>query len=70
MLGRVNAGMQLCFRGVVPLGSICGGVIAQKFGVRSALAISACGLFAAILLLWYSPIRLLRALPSAVAKVH
>jgi hypothetical protein len=70
MLGRVNAGMQMCFRGIVPLGAMCGGAIAQNFGVRPALRVSACGLFAAILSLWFSPVRRLRALPVVVAEAN
>ena len=69
-LGRINAGMQFALRGLLPIGSLCGGVIAQVAGVRTALVISGAGLFGALLWLWFSPVRKLRTLPLTVPEVH
>ncbi|MBZ5592147.1 MAG: MFS transporter [Acidobacteriia bacterium] len=60
VLGRVNACMQMLFKGVVPLGSVAGGLLAQRFGVRFTLTLAALGIFASSLWLIFSPVRALR----------
>lgn len=52
-LGRVNAAMQILGRGVLPIGALAGGVIAERIGLRSAMAISVAGI-------WLSNLWLLR----------
>jgi predicted MFS family arabinose efflux permease len=43
LMGRVNSAMQLVFRGVLPLGALAGGALAQLIGVRSAMFAGALG---------------------------
>jgi len=37
LTGRVSASMQLLFRGVVPLGALAAGVLAERLGLRAAM---------------------------------
>lgn len=41
LLGRVNAAMQMLSRGLLPVGSLCGGASAFVIGMRSTLALGA-----------------------------
>ncbi len=66
MLGRVNAVMQMLIRGVFPLGSFCGGVLASVIGVRPTLTLGALGFLSSSLWLVFSPIRKLREHPTAI----
>lgn len=43
LLGRVNSVMQVMTRGVLPLGSLAGGLIAESFGMRATLWVAATG---------------------------
>lgn len=58
VLGRVNAAMQLASRGVLPLGAVAGGFIADAVGLRSTTVIAAAGVFASVAWLagihWFS----------------
>ena len=60
VLGRVNAAMQMLFRGSWPVGSIAGGLIAQRYGVRFTLMLAALGILGSALWLVFSPVRGLR----------
>ena len=62
LLGRVNAAMQLASRGVLPLGTLVGGLLAQWIGIRPVLAIAAAGVVASTGFLLARPIRSLRVL--------
>ena len=66
LLGRVNSSMHLLFHGVLPLGALAGGAIAQAMGVRQALLIGAIGVLISTMWLVFSPVRRLRELPHAV----
>ena len=44
LLGRVNAAMQMLSRGLLPLGALCGGLLAEVVGVRPTLTVGAAGL--------------------------
>ena len=57
VLGRVNASMQMLFKGSWPAGAIVGGFIAQRYGVRFTLTLAALGIFASSLWLMFSPVR-------------
>jgi predicted MFS family arabinose efflux permease len=57
VLGRVNAGMQLLARGVWPVGSLLGGVLAAALGVRTTLTISSLGILLSALWLCAAPLR-------------
>jgi MFS family permease len=60
VLGRVNAGMHLLARGMLPIGALAGGYLAAQIGVRATLAIAAGGLLLSTLWLLASPLRRLR----------
>jgi hypothetical protein len=57
VLGRVNASMQMLFKGFWPPGAIVGGLIAQRYGVRFTLTLAALEIFASSLWLMFSPVR-------------
>jgi len=46
--------MRLLFHGVLPLGALAGGAIAQAMGVRQALLIGAIGVLRSTMC-WFSP---------------
>ena len=64
LLGRVNAAMHLLFRGVLPVGALAGGMIAEAIGIRLTLFLGALGYLLSTLWLVFSPIRQLRELPE------
>lgn len=68
LLGRVNSSMHLLFHGVLPLGALAGGAIAQAIGVRQALLIGAVGVTLSALWLVFSPILRLRELPHGSGR--
>jgi MFS family permease len=62
LLGRMNAAYRFINWGVLPLGALAGGQLADACGDRTALAIvGVCG-FASLAALWCSPLRRYRAL--------
>jgi Na+/melibiose symporter-like transporter len=68
LLGRVNAAMHLLFSGIMPLGALTGGAVAQVIGVRTTMLIGAMGFLLSTLWLVFSPIQQLRELPDAVQR--
>ena len=70
LLGRVNSSMHLLFHGVLPLGALAGGAIAQAVGMRRALLIGAIGVLLSTMWLVFSPVRRLRELPHAVGATQ
>jgi predicted MFS family arabinose efflux permease len=64
VLGRVNSAMHLTFRGVLPLGALAGGALAEYVGLRPALLAGAAGFLLSNLWLIFSPVRHLRELPA------
>jgi predicted MFS family arabinose efflux permease len=60
MLGRVNATMQLLFRGILPIGALVGGSVAQYAGVRRTLLLCSIGVLLSSLWLIFSPVRTLK----------
>lgn len=66
VLGRVNASMRLLTFGVLPLGSLAGGLIAEPWGIRAALWIAVGGLLVSTAWLIWSPARTLVRLEVAV----
>jgi predicted MFS family arabinose efflux permease len=60
MLGRVNAFMQMLFKGVYPFGALIGGFIAQQAGIRTTFLLAAAGVLAGGLVLLFSDIRKLK----------
>jgi Na+/melibiose symporter-like transporter len=63
LLGRINSAMNLMFNGVLPIGSLAGGAIAEVVGVRGTMLIGAGGFLVSAV--WLLPIRHLRELPLA-----
>jgi predicted MFS family arabinose efflux permease len=63
LLGRINSAKHLTFRGVLPLGSLAGGALAEVIGIRSAMFVGAAGFLLSTLWLVFSPVRSLRELP-------
>jgi MFS family permease len=70
LLGRVNSAAHLTFRGVLPLGALAGGAIAQAIGLRPAMFVGAAGFLLSTLWLICSPIRRLRAVPAGPDAVR
>jgi predicted MFS family arabinose efflux permease len=68
LLGRVNSATQLLFRGLIPLGALAGGALAQAFGIRAAMWIGAGGFFLSPLWLIRSPLIYLRKLPEPIVQ--
>jgi MFS family permease len=66
VLGRVNATVELFTTLLALVGSIAGGIIAELFGLRAALAVGVLGGATAIVFIWFSPIRTLRTPPDLV----
>jgi predicted MFS family arabinose efflux permease len=64
VLGRVNAAMQMLNRGLLPIGSLGAGALAEGIGLRATLAVGAAGLLLSSLWLVLSPIRRLRYFPD------
>lgn len=63
VLGRVSATMGT-FATLLQLGgTVAGGVIAEAFGLRTAMAVGVLGGVAAVAFLWFSPIRTMRSVP-------
>ncbi len=57
MLGRINAFMQMLFKGIFPLGAIFGGQFAEMAGIRTTFALAGIGIMGGGLLLLFSDIR-------------
>ena len=55
--GRVNATLRFLAAGVIPVGSITGGVLGEVLGLRPAIGIATIGLLAAPVWVLFSPIR-------------
>jgi hypothetical protein len=72
LLGRVNSAMHLLFYGILPVGALAGGAVAQVAGMRATMLAGALGFLLSTLWLAGSPIRRLRTLaeitPSASVR--
>ncbi len=64
LLGRMNASRRFIVWGVIPLGSLTGGVLASTVGLRPTLFVGAIGASLAILPLLFSPVRSLQRVPD------
>jgi hypothetical protein len=65
LLGRVGSAMRLLFHGMMALGALAGGLLAQSVGVRGAMLAGAVGFLLSNIWLAASPIRSLRTLADA-----
>ncbi len=68
VLGRVNSAMSLLFNGLIPVGSLGGGLLAAAIGVRYAMFAGAGGYLLSSLWLVFSPIPHLRELPASTKE--
>lgn len=68
LLGRMNASRRVLVFGVIPLGSLLGGLLGQVVGLREALMIGGLGMVLAFVWLARSPVRMLHEAP--VLEVH
>ena len=57
LLGRVNSAMHLVFQGILPLGALTGGMLAESLGIRTTMWIGAGGFLLSSLWLICSPLR-------------
>jgi MFS family permease len=64
LLGRMNATMRFFVWGTIPLGAFVGGVLGTVIGVRATLLVAAIGGVAAVLPVFFSPLRTMRELPT------
>jgi MFS family permease len=60
LLGRVNAGFEICAHGVLLLGILAGGTLGETLGLRGTLVIASTAMLLAALWLVASPVRGLR----------
>jgi predicted MFS family arabinose efflux permease len=56
--------MHLLFHGILPVGALAGGMLAQSIGMRTTMFAGALGFLLSTLWLVFSPIRSLRELPK------
>lgn len=64
LMGRVNATVQTAIYGVRPLGALAGGILAAQAGLHSALAMIAAAFTLSTLVIIFSPLSRLRAMPA------
>src|SRR5205807_2539645 len=68
LLGRVNASAQFIGLGATLIGSLSGGWLGERIGVRATLFLGASGMLMSSLWLALSPVRTLRAAPEPVSE--
>lgn len=64
LLGRVNASIEFLTTITALVGSVGGGLVAEAFGLRAAMALGLLGGVASITFLWFSPVRRMRTIPA------
>ncbi|HEX3590604.1 MAG TPA: MFS transporter [Pseudonocardiaceae bacterium] len=69
LLGRIHATSSFLVWGVIPVGSLVGGLTATAIGVRATLWLCGAGALASAAWLVFSPLRRLRTLPTGIAHV-
>ncbi|MFF9900095.1 MFS transporter [Streptomyces longispororuber] len=65
LLGRLTASTAFLSYGAIPIGALLGGVLGTALGLRTAMAITTAGIPLAALILFFSPIRRSRDLPTS-----
>ncbi|MFI9780986.1 hypothetical protein ACIHCV_41190 [Streptomyces sp. NPDC051956] len=66
LFSRMNATMRFLIWGAMPLGALLGGLLGSTIGVRGTLLVGAVGRSLTFLLVFLSPLRRMRELPSSV----
>lgn len=69
VMGRVNATISTFTTLLTLAGAVGGGIIAEVFGLRTAFAVGLLGAVAAILVIWFSPVRHIRDAPMSTEPV-
>lgn len=64
LLGRVAASSQVLSQGMMPIGSLLGGIVGSLFGVQAALLAGVAGMFVAAAWVIASPVRHIRQLDT------
>lgn len=70
LLGRVTSAIQMLFRGMIPIGALVGGAIAEFKGLRIVMFMAAIGFLLSSLWLVFSPIRSLRTVSADAAPAR
>jgi MFS family permease len=70
LLGRMNASIRFMVWGVMPIGSLVGGLIGEAYGVVTALIVGAVGNLFSALWIFFSPLRTLRVMPTLPENVE
>lgn len=70
LLGRMVASHRFLTMGVIPLGSLFGGVLGEAIGLRTTLIVGALGMLLPTVWLWFSPLRSVRELSPHDAKIE
>ncbi|HEU0164792.1 MAG TPA: MFS transporter [Thermomicrobiales bacterium] len=65
MRARATATMRTLTMSLVPVGALAGGLLGTWAGIRETLVIAATGEIVAALWIWHSPLREMRAIPTA-----
>lgn len=65
LLGRVNSTIRVLDVGFTAVGSLLAGLVANTIGIRTTMAMAACGMMFSVLWLTTAPVRKLRGLPLA-----
>lgn len=60
LLGRMVASHRFLTMGIVPVGSLVGGVLGEVIGLQTTLVIGALGMLLPTVWLWFSPLRAIR----------
>jgi MFS family permease len=64
--GRMNSVMRFIVWGTIPLGSLIGGVLASRIGVKATLIVGGAGCCIPFLPVLFSPVRAIREMPEPV----
>ncbi|MGE7432686.1 MFS transporter [Kitasatospora sp. NPDC001175] len=64
LLSRLSASSSVLNYGTIPVGALAGGLLATELGLRPAMWILTAGVPLAALILWFSPVRHCRDLPT------
>ena len=67
VLGRVNATLDVLSHGAAPFGALVAAVIAESYGVRTAMGIAWLGGLASVLFIVFSPLPRLRSVDEIKA---
>ncbi|HVK24960.1 MAG TPA: MFS transporter [Actinokineospora sp.] len=64
LLGKTNAAIRFLTWGTMPIGALLGGWLGDLIGLRATLFVTAAGFTASLLLVLFSPVAKLKALPA------